>query len=211
MLRSRAMAVRARAVSARGRSELTVRPFAHGSLIVSCLVHGMTREAGHRARAVRRRVLVARRFQQAVVLAARRAHHAVGPERIADETGVLREERLHGRRVEIAIWLNDESRRREIVAGPVRQPARGGMALRRGFRELPERVTLTAHLRRAPRIEARGLHDRVIAGLPEMDAVSAQRIPVRARVRLARTVTRLARDAELGRARVGGKLGDRTR
>ena len=96
---------------------------------------------------------------QAVVLAAGRANHAVGPERVADEARVVGEQRLHRRRVDVGRRLHDEARRRKLVAGPVRQAACIRVALAGRVVELPDAVALAADLRRALRIQPRRLHD----------------------------------------------------
>ena len=64
-------------------------------------------------------------------------------------------------------------------------------------------MTLAADLRRARRIETRGLNDRLVGRARDVERVAPQGIAVRARVRVAGTVARFARDAEFRGARIG--------
>ena len=70
--------------------------------------------------------------------------------------------------------------------------------------ELHERVALPAHLRRARRRQPRRVDDRRIGATAEVQPVATQRVVVGRDVRLAGAVARLAGDAHLADARVGG-------
>src|SRR5262249_17350623 len=97
----------------------------------------------------------------------------------------------------VARGLSDKPRRGKIIARPVRQPIRVGVALRSLVRELPETVTLPAHLRGAFRIQLHRLDDRRVAVAVQVEEVPARRVRARADVRLAGTVGAFTRDAEL--------------
>src|SRR5580765_8966029 len=77
-----------------GWLQLVVRPLRDDSPIVRGLMHRVTRRAGQGV-AIVFRVLVARRLEQRVVLAPGGAHHAIGPEDVANESRVVLKEALH--------------------------------------------------------------------------------------------------------------------
>ena len=204
------MTLQTRAVVARRRRELIVSPFFQRPRIARVLVHRVTREARERPLRIGR-LPETRRVDEAVVFAAGRAHHAVGPERVAHECRIVGEQRFHRSRFEIHRRLHDEACRGQIVAGTVGQPEAVRAPLARGVREFPERVALTADLRRSARVESIGTDDRRIGAAGEVQPVAAERPCVGACVIAARPVARLARDAEFCRRRVGDLIGNRPR
>ena len=210
ILGDRLVALQARLVAVHLRRELIVGPLAYRSSVARRLVHRVAREAGQRPRRVAR-ILETRRLDEAVVLAAGDAHHAIGPERVADETRIRGEQRLHRRRAEIPRRLREEPRLREVVARPIGQPRAVRLALAGPVLELPHAVTLSAHLRRPLRIEPRRQHRRRIGAAREVGRVAAKRTAIGRRMAGARPMARLAGNAELGDAAVDDLRLDRLR
>ena len=204
----RLVALQARLVAVHARRHLVgVGPRRDAPRVVGRLVHGVAREAAQRA--LRRvRVPEAGRVEQPVVLAARDPDEAVGPERPADEPGVGGDQGPDAGRGPVRRGLDDEAGVPQLVAGAVRQSFPAGPPLVRGVVVLPHAVALPAHLRRPPGVEVRGLDDGRVAGAGDVESVAAQRVAVGLDVGLRGAVARLAGDAELGRRRVDGLLGE---
>src|SRR2546426_3362437 len=161
--------------------QLIVRPLVERSPIVRRLVHRVAGEAGQRPLRVGR-VLEARRFDQAVVLAAGGADHAVGPEDVAYESRVGCDELLHPRRVEVGRRLNDQPIGGEIVAGAIGESARVCATLAFYVGELPEGMALTADLRSTGRVQTLRLDEGRVRRAGEVQRVSPPRIPIARRV-----------------------------
>ena len=91
---------------------------------------------------------------------------------------------------------------RRSSPGTVGKAACVGGAFRRLILEFPEGMALAADLRRAPRIEPRGMHDAGVGRLRQVQGVAAPGIGVGPDVLVGRSMTRFARDAELRRRRL---------
>src|SRR5262245_18886743 len=72
-------------------------------------------------------------------------------------------------------------------------------------------MALAADLRRAPRVEARRMHDAGVGRLRQMQGVTAPGVSVDADVLVGRSMTRFARDAEFRRRRIHLLRRDRLR
>src|SRR6185436_11236684 len=86
-------------------------------------------------------------LDQPVVLAAGDANLSIRPERVDQKSAVVGEERLHRRRVAIDRRPRDKARARELVSGPIRQPAAVGGAFVFTVEELPDAVALATDFR----------------------------------------------------------------
>ena len=151
-----------------------------------------------------RGIAIARRFEQAVVFATRHANRPIRPERIADEAGVVGEQRFHRSRVGVDRRLRDEARRRQLVAGPKGRPpllARRSPTRRRRTptrRGTGRRPATSASGRAAWAARRWGRRRRSgAAGSGAADCRS------RGTCVVGRAVARLAGDAELGGGRRG--------
>ena len=127
---------------------------------------------------------------------------AVRPEEVAEDVRVFLKHRFQPRLLVQLGWLDDGGGCREIIAGPVSESVRGPFL---AFVEPLHPVAGAANLRAARWVEVGRLHDgqrlgverRLAFGLGQLGQAL---LPID--VSCARAVARLARDAEVGHARL---------
>ena len=182
------------------RHLMRVCPFGFGPGILRGGVHRVARKTGHRALRLRS-ARVARRLHEAVVLTTGNTDHPVRPEQRLEEFGILGQTPSHHRLVRVRA-AGEDARARDVVAGPVSRPM-FVVDLALGVVEQPDAMALAAHLRGRLGVQHGGLDRGGIAPAGQMRPVAPHEILIHARVAVARTVARFARDPEFCNRRVG--------